>query len=506
MHKLLIFILINITIYACVDSPSDTLDTRDYCSMTDRLLHDHTHTSIDISSLERPSKTGVYVLENGSDAITSRAWLSANAQKTMDIQYFIFSEDNIGIISCDYMLRAACHGVRVRVIVDDLLMSSNPDYILALDLHENIDIKIYNPKLTVGQNLVDKAYNGLTDFRGVNQRMHHKTFIVDGNIAITGGRNIADEYFDFDHEYNFRDRDILLVGGEAKAIQSEFDKYWESELSVDITELVSFSDREYNPIGLYQWINDYSIDTSNFWTAIRDDIPHILERIIQSPQYHYVDHVSFVSDAPGKNDGNSGLAGKGITTDALIQLVNAAQKQVHIQSPYLVTSDISIDLFTNAINRGVEITILTNSLLSTDNIEAFSGYQRGRSRLLNAGVNIYEYKPNAQIRKEVMDSDLQRKMDFQPTFGLHAKSMVIDDSISVIGTFNLDPRSAHLNTECITVVHSTEVASDMLYLMEKELLPENAWHITQDFNPDHLANTKKRIKTFTRRLIPKSVL
>ena len=154
--------------------------------------------------------TGVYVLEQGGGAFISRAWLSQNAENTIDVQYFIFSVDNIGLIVTDYLLRAAERGVKVRILLDDLMVDADTDDVLALDAHQNISIKIYNPNLNIGKNWCDKIVSLFTDFKGINQRMHNKTFIVDGNVAITGGRNIADEYFDYDHEYNFRDRDVLL--------------------------------------------------------------------------------------------------------------------------------------------------------------------------------------------------------------------------------------------------------------------------------------------------------
>lgn len=506
MIKKLIYLITIISIgLSCQQEKVAILSTIDYCQGLNRSLAE-----IDTINYNKPdiksNQTGVYVLEEGSEAIGTRAWMCNAAQKTMDIQYFIFSEDNIGIISCDYMLRAACNGVKVRVIVDDLLQKSNPDYILALDRHENIEIKIYNPNITLGSNLIKKVYTGITDFRGMNQRMHHKTFVVDSQMAITGGRNMADEYFDFDHEYNFRDRDVLLVGGAVQQIQTEFDEFWNSELSVSISDLVSFSDRQYSPLALYEWINTYAADTSNFWPTIRSDIPNIMNRIVESDYYHYVDDVSFYSDAPGKNDGSQGLEGGGVSTSSLIELVNNAKTNIYIQSPYLVTTKLGQNLFRDAVQRGVEVHILTNSLLSTDNLEAFSGYQRDRDELLDSGVNIYEYKPDAEIRKAIMNSELQRRMDYQPIFGLHAKSMVIDEKIAVIGTFNLDPRSAHLNTECVTVIHSNEISREMLSIMKLEIDPQNAWKITKESNPDHLAGRAKRVKAFTRRIVPKSVL
>jgi len=451
-------------------------------------------------------QTGVYVFEEGEEAIITRAWLSQQAERTIDIQYFIFSEDNIGIIACDYMLEAACRGVKIRLIVDDLMVDVHPEYVLAPAEHENIEIKIYNPNLNVGKNLTGKVKNLVSDFRGINQRMHHKTFIVDEEVVITGGRNIADEYFDYDHEYNFRDRDVLLIGNLSKQVQHAFNEYWESDLSISIEDLVEYPHEDYNYNAVQQWVHRYSSDTSNYWPQIRATVPYVFEHISNSDQFYWVDSVEFVSDEPGKNDGTSGLEGGSTTTSELIRLVNEAEESIYIQTPYLITTDIGLNLFKSVVDRGVKVYILTNSLSSTDNLEAFSGYKRNRKQLLKAGINIYEYKPNAQIRKELMKSELQKRLDFVPIFGLHAKSMVVDETIAVIGTFNLDPRSANLNTECFAVIHSREVARDMEEIMKEELKSQNSWHTTLDYNPDGEANLGKRMKVSLRRVVPKSIL
>jgi phosphatidylserine/phosphatidylglycerophosphate/cardiolipin synthase-like enzyme len=177
-----------------------------------------------------------------------------------------------------------------------------------------------------------------------------------------------------------------------------------------------------------------------------------------------------------------------------------------IQSPYLVTTDLGKKLFADAVKRGVKIKIMTNSLASTDNLEAFSGYQRDRSELLATGVRIFEYRPDAAVRRKIMTGALQKKMDFSPIFGLHAKSMVIDGEITVVGTFNLDPRSANLNTECVTIVHSKEIAEGVLRGMEEEMKPENSWETTAHSNPDAQAALEKHIKLVPMRMIPKEIL
>jgi cardiolipin synthase C len=184
-----------------------------------------------------PGQSGSYVLDTGDEALIARAWLTDHAERTLDVQYFIWSTDNVGILAAEALLRAADRGVKVRVIVDDLLMDAPDESLLALAHHPNIDIRIYNPKSSVGTPLQKKVVNVTTDFRGVNQRMHNKVLLIDGKVAITGGRNMADEYFDYDHEYNFRDRDVLLVGAVVGSMAASFEQFWTSPLSVPVEEL-----------------------------------------------------------------------------------------------------------------------------------------------------------------------------------------------------------------------------------------------------------------------------
>ena len=183
-----------------------------------------------------------------------------------------------------------------------------------------------------------------------------------------------------------------------------------------------------------------------------------------------------------------------------------AKKSIDIQSPYLITTEVSQQLFLAAIQRGVSVNILTNSLSSTDNLEAFSGYQRERETLLGIGINIYEFKPDAAIRFKIMTGALQKEMNFTPIFGLHAKSMVIDQEIAVIGTFNLDPRSANLNTECIAVIYDSKIAGNLYNAMQEDIKPENAWNTTLTYNPDKEAGWLKRTKVWFRGVVPKSIL
>jgi len=189
---------------------------------------------VDAQIAAHPGATGAYVLDTGEEALLARAWLADHAERSIEVQYFIWSTDNIGILAAEALLRAADRGVKVRVIVDDMLIDVPDKTLLALARHPNIEIRIYNPVHHVGTPFYKRALNVLTDFRGANQRMHDKTFIVDGKVAITGGRNMADEYFNYDHAYNFRDRDALLLGAAVKTMQASFAAFWDSPLAVPV--------------------------------------------------------------------------------------------------------------------------------------------------------------------------------------------------------------------------------------------------------------------------------
>lgn len=453
-------------------------------------------------------KTGVYVLDTGEEALLARAWLADHAQESIEVQYFIWSTDNIGILAAESLLRAADRGVRVRVIVDDLLINAPDKALLALAQHPNIDIRVYNPKTSVGVPLSKRLLNVVTDFRGVNQRMHDKTLVVDGKIGITGGRNMAAEYYDYNHEYNFRDRDALLLGEAVKAMSTSFSNFWSSGLSVPVEELydgfgllqknVNVADGEIAKI--YRELHEYANLPENFAPGVRaaiDATPAAFDRLAK--QMAWTD-VEFISDTPGKNRNFLRLDGGGRTTSALAQLVDGARESIVIQSPYLVLSDKAMDLFRRVIARGVSVRINTNSLASTDNFPAFSGYRNQRSRLLRMGLQIYEYKPDSetQRRRLLLSSAANGEA---PISALHAKTMVIDSRTVFIGTFNFDPRSENLNTEVGAIIHDEAVARAVTSAIEIDMLPGNSWNAAKD-NPDQDVAFSKRSKIRFFQLLP----
>jgi len=482
---------------------------------------------------QHPDKSGLYVLERGGEALLARGWLSDRATKSIDVQYFIWGYDNIGKLAAETLLRAAERGVHVRVLIDDLLMTAESDELFAMAYHPNIEIRLYNPVHSVGINFVERLAELAIDFRGSNQRMHNKMFVVDDMIAITGGRNMEDQYFDFGHKYNYRDRDALLVGKVISGLSDTFEMFWNNELARPIESLVKNpfeSDIDWKPVdewddelevdhtellskltqhtrervnSIYEYLHGYAQDESNYLPEVRRSMDDMTNNVVGITQSMYWLDATFISDRPGKNDTwfNYSLGGGGDSTAALAQLLSSAQDNVVIQSPYLILSDDAWDLFKAALARGVKIKINTNSLSSSDNLPAFSGYSAQIDELLEAGVEIYEYRHDAQRRYELVNQYSQYKDKDLPIFSLHAKTMVVDDSIVYIGTFNLDPRSENLNTEVGVIAKHVELARAVKREIEIDMAEGNSWNVKQD-GRNNDTSIIKRSKLFFWKLLP----
>ncbi|MCG7985178.1 MAG: phospholipase D family protein [Candidatus Thiodiazotropha lotti] len=444
-------------------------------------------------SQQHPGQSGVYILEKGEESLLTRAWLTESAQQTIDVQYFIWSTDNIGTLASESLLTAAERGVKVRVIVDDLLIDAEPETLLSLDAHPNIQIKIYNPLHSVGRGTLSQLWHLITDFRSSNQRMHDKVVIYDQTIAITGGRNMADEYYDFDHTYNFRDRDVMVAGSVLPRIQHSFDSFWQSPLSVSLSSLLEEEKQDLTnqQIEDYtKWLHRYAGDPLNFAPEIRIAITNMATRVERIfTQLHWTD-VTYLHDIPGKNNQSNNLGGGGQSTTSLIELLSAAEKEILIESPYLIMPEGGFEFFSGLLSKGVKIAIITNSLASTDNLQAYSGYHKQKQRLLDLGISIYEFKPDPGIHHQLIDR-YEQLGKTSPIFALHAKSLVIDDQITYIGTFNFDPRSANLNTEVGVVIDDSKIAHQVAQAIRRDMQPENSWDASVDIDQQEVGFLKR---------------
>jgi len=449
-----------------------------------------------------PGKNGVYSFEKGEESLLARAWLSEQASKSIDVQYFIWSADNIGILAAQRLLLAAEHGAKVRVIVDDFLLDASSESLLALAAHPGVEIRVYNPKYNVGVSRARRAWNLATGFRAANQRMHDKVFLVDGRVAIIGGRNVADEYFDYDREYNFRDRDLLLMGPQTGAVALHFEAFWTSPLAIPIEDrlrdeaaAMTAARRDAAYLDLHRYANDPANFAPGPRKALRE-LPRRFAALLDALVWEK--NVTFIGDRPGKN-ASKGLAGGGASTSALAAAVGAARERVVIQSPYLVLSDEGLAFFAELAKR-VKVRIVTNSFASTDNLAAFSGYRKIRGRLLASGVEIFEFKPHPAVEREI----LERHAEFgtkPPVFAIHAKTVVIDGATVFVGTFNLDPRSANLNTEVGVLVRSAPLAGRIEAAILRDMLPENSWTAASG-EGDAGAPLKKRLYLLLLRALP----
>ncbi|MES2566651.1 MAG: phospholipase D family protein [Bacteroidota bacterium] len=505
VYKFLIPVLI-FTISCSKYSKSLKVDVAT-CASVDRNKAPDIKTQLNLSDAQLKSKTGVVTIEEGRNSFISRLWLCENAKKTINVMYYSIAKDNAGFIMCDYLIRAADRGVKVRILLDALARQMAIREIQALDSHENIEVKVYNPIVQKGKRSYVRFIKSVRHLNRIDQRMHNKVLEIDNVAAITGGRNIADIYFDYDKHYNFRDRDIMIFGQEVSDVKKSFNQYWKDTLCVNY-EFVTRKVKKKSNQKRFNQLHRYACNTKNFSVDMRnkvEEFPNLFKSIINSKEFLWVDNVSFVADAPDKNIKREERKGS-ICSDTLMALLKQAKISIDIDSPYLITLDEEKEMLRDAVKRGVKVRILTNSLCSTDNENAFSGYRRDRKETLETGIEIYEFKPNAKVREKLMSPEGIAALDRKSVYGFHPKTMVIDNEISIIGTYNFDPRSADLNTECVMIVRSDDFAKILLKHMEVGFLPENSWHTTKDFNPDSEAGIRKKWKASSRRIFPKSKL
>jgi putative cardiolipin synthase len=461
-----------------------------------------------------PGQSAAVTLERGELSLLTRAWLAGHANRTLDVQYFIWTADNVGRLAMAGLLDAADRGVHVRVLVDDFMLKTPAAMLSAMDGHPNFEIKVYNPTANAGVGFWRRWWNLITGFRSANQRMHNKALIVDGILAVTGGRNLADEYFDFHHGFNFRDRDILVAGPVAEEMQTAFQTYWESPLSRSVADLLIAPDSAAQD-SLRGAMQAYAADTANFAPDVRAaliDLPGRFPVVLDELAWG---RARFITDAPGKNDGSRGLKGGGATTHFLADMLRSAKRSVTVQSPYLIPDDTTLGLFRSLTARGVAVRISTNSMANNDNLQAISGYRNRRKAILAAGVQVFEFKPEPDIQARLReryrkDARIGPASESgaaapsgpeRPVFVIHAKTLVVDGEKLFVGTFNLDPRSMNLNTESGIYLEDARIAGQVDSAIAADMAPENSWEAAKETG-DAYAPFWRRVQAWFWGLLP----
>ena len=470
----------------------------------------------------------VEIVEGGQDSLLGRINLIRGARRSIDIQTFIFADDDTGFLFLNELIAAARRGVRVRLIVDQLNAPGNPDLLANLaSAHANFEMRLYNPTFGRARTSALQYLAGIACcFRRFNQRMHNKLLAVDGVVAFSGGRNIADDYFDWNPEYDFRDRDAILAGPEVSKMERVFEAFWNSERSVPLARLKDVAGdliAHQGPPSRTPLADEHRSPRVLALSEAASDQADIARRLVADARA--VD-VQFIGDGPRKQTQPAG-DDPGRTTNGLRELIEGAHTSVLLQTPYLVLSKDARRMFRAMRQRPnpPKVTISTNSLASTDAIPAYAlSYKYKRRYLHELGFNIFELKPHPldvpvdldatgageqaplapvdaeadgffgserqprRLRSEAsrfpgLGSTSGAKLAPLSTHGvrvgLHAKSMVIDGSIGIIGSHNFDPRSDRYNTESVLVFRDEVLAQRLQAAILRDAAPANSWLIAK---------------------------
>lgn len=394
-----------------------------------------------------PGKSGIYPLPDGRDAFAARALLARAAERTLDVQYYIWQQDMTGTLLFEALHAAADRGVRVRLLLDDNNTSGLDPILAALDSHPNIQVRLFNPFVIRKPRWIGYV----TDFFRLNRRMHNKSFTADNQVTIIGGRNIGDEYFGATEGTLFVDLDAMAVGPVVNAVSNQFDRYWASKSSYPANRLLPPAD----PALLAKLESAASLverdpAAAAYVHAIRNS-SFVLD-LVQGRLELLWAATRMVSDDSAKGLGRA--PPEAFLFQRLKKIIGEPKSELELVSPYFVPTAVGVETFAALAKQGVKIRVLTNSLEATDVAIVHAGYAKRRKPLLEAGIKLYEMQ---RLSPERVASKSAGPMGSSAS-SLHAKTFSVDRSHVFIGSFNFDPRSANLNTELGFVIASPALA------------------------------------------------
>ncbi|KWC24433.1 phospholipase [Burkholderia ubonensis] len=415
----------------------------------------------------RPGESGFRLLADGAAALQMRIALARAATRTLDMQYYIATEDTTGKLLLGAALYAADRGVRVRMLVDDLNFRDIDRVMAALNTHPNIEIRVFNPFGASQRDVMQRTTIFFTRIDRFTRRMHNKAMIADNQIAIVGGRNLGDEYFSASPTLQFRDLDVLAAGPVTHDISASFDAYWASGSSYPLRVLnhQTFDPKELD--AMRDELRAHWRENAEPYNAKPLNATPLAQQIARGELGLVWAPAEFEADAPDKvaqptDDYVSPPMRR------LAELIRAAQHEFLAFSPYFVPHDEGVKILGDTTARGVRVAILTNSLAATDAVAVQAGYGPYRVPLLRHGVELYEYKARP---------GRPRLFGSRSRASLHAKAYVIDREILVIGSMNLDRRSAHLNTELALVIHSPALAQQVATIFARATQPDESYRV-----------------------------
>ena len=408
----------------------------------------------------RPEEqSGFSLLSDGVDSLAMRLLLAQRAERSIDLQYYVMHIDVTGSALLRNLLAAADRGVRVRLILDDFYADGYDAGLAGLNAHPNIEVRIFNPFY---RGFAGRLRSTTTDFGRVNRRMHNKSFIVDNQVAVIGGRNIGDEYFDARKDEKFTDLDALAIGPVVNDLSRMFDTYWNHETALPVLAFADMPDDPEAELARLRAKFEQSrkdiLDTS-YAGAVRGQVLDYIET--DAPAFTWASYM-LVYDEPDIGVKSKAKEAKSIRTP-LADSLESAQTELIIVSPYFVPSKSGVERFEMLRESAVQVTVVTNSLASTNQWLVHSGYARTRKSLLESGVGIYEVRPDRD------QSELGVVSETDALVTMHTKAFVVDREVLFLGSFNFDPRSAYLNTESGVIIESEELASKFARIIDDAL-------------------------------------
>jgi putative cardiolipin synthase len=416
----------------------------------------------DLESAHPAGESGFVPFADGIDALAIRLLLAERAERTIDAQYYLLKVGITGSAFVDSLLRAADRGVRVRLLLDDMFTSGYDAGMAGLDSHPNIEIRVFNPFASRSSRLWD----GITGFSRLNRRMHNKSFTVDNQITLIGGRNIADEYFGAREDAKFGDLDVLGIGPVVQDVSATFDDYWNHERAAPVEAFAKMPD---DPAAELERLRTeleearQQIAKTKYAAAVEGRVNEYVDT--DASEFIWAPYTLAV-DSPDKN-----IKSKAATADSIMtplrESLLSAEKEMIIISPYFVPKKSGIESLIAIQERGIQVTIITNSLAANNQATVHGGYAPSRKPLLKAGVKIFEVRADASIP----GSHIVAASGAKAT--LHTKAFVVDRKEAFIGSFNFDPRSAYINTELGVIIRSPEIAAGIADQIESKVGKES---------------------------------
>lgn len=397
-----------------------------------------------------PGLSGIFPLADAQDAFAARVLLARAAERTLDVQYYIWRGDMTGTLLFEALHEAADRGVRVRLLLDDNNTSGLDPTLRALDAHPLIEVRLFNPFLVRSP----RVFGFLSDFSRLNRRMHNKSFTADSQATIVGGRNIGDEYFGAGDGVLFADLDVIAVGPVVTEVSSDFDRYWASESSYPVGLLLPAADPEQlTRLATSASLVERSPAAASYVQAIRES--NFIGQMLEGSLTFQWSPTRLVSDDPAKGLGRA--EPEALLPFQLHEIIGVPRSDVELVSPYFVPTQAGVEAFVALAQMGVKVRILTNSLDATDVAAVHSGYAKHRRALLEAGIELYE------MRRLNPEMDKRKRTGPFGSSGssLHAKTFAVDRQRVFVGSFNFDPRSVNLNTELGLIIDNPVLAGQI---------------------------------------------